>query len=348
MCAIVGFISVNNTPPKEALITFARLLYAGTCRGKDASGFMCPTPNGSAIRVSKAPGLPAAVLESLPTVAPRWMIGHNRQGTGGSPIDNENNHPVISGNFALVHNGTVRSQGYVHKGGTDKLPYPHAAEVDSQLLVETLDILVNDRNWKLPSAISKGIPRYTTGNYTGIAVDGSSPNTLHLFRDGNPLVLAFDPLLRIIWLASTKEIILSACGKTVRHLDGLFVERIPPADGSLLFSELSTNDYLTITVGDNDISWMEDKLESPTYSTTTVQGNCGTPSYVPPVTAGGNKVAGRPHHNKHAHDPINRPFPMRYSSPGEKPATGTPAGTSPVPFTYSGDEAGYSSDYGED
>ena len=307
MCAITGYISVTGTPSPSVLTTFTRLLLAGTCRGRDAAGWMAPTPEGL-IQVAKAAGPPLAILDALPTTPPRWLVGHNRAKTQGTELDNCNNHPVTSGRFALVHNGVVRERLTPIGIANPVLTLPHAAEVDSQLIVEVIDTLVEGRNWSISNAIEKGIPAYLTGSIACALVDSAHPHTLHFFADGNPLVLAYDPLGGVIWFASTRAIIDSALGTTISHLNGLFVEHCPPATGSLVYSELGDLSHLTITMEHNTISWKEDSLDHytstpmPITGAASVQRNWGAPA---------SRSTSLPKHC----DPIDRPFPLRYTTP---------------------------------
>ena len=288
MCAITGYISTNGAPTPDTLANFQRILRAGSCRGVDATGFMYPNSEGRVV-VSKAAGPPSQVIESLPSTAPRWMVGHNRMKTVGSPLNNLNNHPVVSGRFALVHNGSVQSIASWHQGVKDSLPFHNYAEVDSQLLVETIDILVEERNWKISNAISRGIPRYITGSYACVAVDSADPNTLHLFRGSNPLVLGYDKATDVIWFASTQEIIDAALGTTTRYLEGLFVERHPPKKGSILYSELTSDEYLQITCKNGTIEWEGGSLDrsyTPASISPPVSSHNGATATSPALSSG--------------------------------------------------------------
>ena len=249
--------------------------------------------------------------------------------TVGSPLNNLNNHPVVSGRFALVHNGSVNSLASWHQGIKDSLPFHHYAEVDSQLLVETIDILVEERNWKIGNAISRGIPHYITGSYACVAVDSADPNTLHLFRGSNPLVLGYDKATGVIWFASTQEIIDAALGTTTRHLDGLFVERHPPKKGSLLYSELTSDEYLQITCKNGTIKWEGGSLDrsyTPASIPPPVSSHNGATATRPELSSGSScssPATGKV--NQHANDPSNKPFPARYSATGATPAASSPS-----------------------
>ena|SRR3990167_7778257 len=287
MCAITGYISVKDNPPPQLRRTFARLLMAGSCRGTDATGFMYPTKDTNQIFVVKCPGGPPNVIESIPDYCPRWMVGHNRQQTGGPPADNRNNHPVVYRNWGLVHNGQVRKVLSSPPGG--KLNYPKLAEVDTQLLVETIGLLTR-ANWKPATAICRGIPRYLNGSYACVAVDSTSPNTLHLFRETSPLVLAYDTKLETIFLASTPGILHQALGEEIQYLDGLFSSNEIPE--SIIFQAMEDRDYLRITLGSNSLSWEGSSLEFPTYQPYNLSGHSNSIATQPSLLSGVNYKSG--------------------------------------------------------
>lgn len=314
MCAITGYLSLKPEPDPNLRRIFAKLLLAGRCRGTDATGFMYPDQGGNIV-VQKAAGGPTNVIATIPPYAPRWMIGHNRQKTKGSPTQKENNHPVISGHFALVHNGVVYERGATRSYTTYNVPghgptYPHSsalhgsggqsnqfpmlkwsgsAEVDTQMLVETLSILT-DNKWKTSSAIVRGIQRYLTGSYACVAVDSRHPLTLHVWRETSPLVLCYAPSMEVLFLGSTDAILEEALGVEKEYLDGLISYNELPPD--LVSNDLSDSQYLSLTLSPDStkLNWEGCNLEFPANSTTTVQTNLGAYPCGPIVDSQGRTV----------------------------------------------------------
>ena len=109
MCGILGVVKAKGQYiTKEEFEDFKILLKSSESRGRHATGIMYICDGE--VLVKKAPAQASDLLpymRFIPRV--RAMIGHTRHSTGGSPQYNENNHPIESPSWALVHNGMVSS-----------------------------------------------------------------------------------------------------------------------------------------------------------------------------------------------------------------------------------------------
>ena len=220
MCGIVGFLTPN--PTQEHLEIFSRMLLADEERGGDATGMMWPTLSG--IKVHKQEGGAEACLASWNKTGmrcPKWMVGHNRLATKGKPEVNVNNHPVVSGSLALVHNGVVHGEKDI-----DTLELPGGAEVDSQIIVEAIDVL--SARHSLTKAVSLATD-YFTGSYACVLASTSNTNKLYMFRNNSsPLELVWLPEIGTLLFGSDEDILLEGVETLESMLNGLMINRIRP------------------------------------------------------------------------------------------------------------------------
>ena len=115
-------------------------------------------------------------------------LGHTRTPTQGSPKDNDNNHPVESDNWILVHNGSVsqmpRLPGYKYKG-----------EVDSEVLVSYIE----------KYGLKEGLPYVERGTASVAVMNKNDLNTAYLWRETSPVELAYDDKTKTLFFASQEN-----------------------------------------------------------------------------------------------------------------------------------------------
>lgn len=136
MCGIGGF-SLSKTSRVNSRRLAHELLTLLEYRGGHASGYAAFDKRGELnIYKDDRPGsqLP---LSGLPRNS-KNVILHTRYATQGSPIDNRNNHPVISGTgkTALVHNGVI-SNDDEFRGS--RHPWEVIGQVDSAVIPNVLE-----------------------------------------------------------------------------------------------------------------------------------------------------------------------------------------------------------------
>lgn len=180
MCGIVGGIAERNI--SNILIEgLKRLEY----RGYDSAGLALI--NNSQVlrerRVGKVANLEQAVNESQ--INGSLGIAHTRWATHGKPTEN-NAHPHISGNVAVVHNGIIENYQEL-KDDLEALGYVFTSQTDTEVVAH----LVNDALKSTPSlleAVRQVVPQLKGAYALGI-VHTDHPDELITVREGSPLVI---------------------------------------------------------------------------------------------------------------------------------------------------------------
>ncbi len=180
MCGIVGGVAERNI--SNILIEgLKRLEY----RGYDSAG-LALINQGQVLRerrVGKVANLADAVSESQ--ISGSLGIAHTRWATHGKPTE-ENAHPHISGNVAVVHNGIIENYQEL-KDDLEALGYVFTSQTDTEVVAH----LVNDALKTAPSlleAVRKVVPQLKGAYALGI-VHTDHPNELITVREGSPLVI---------------------------------------------------------------------------------------------------------------------------------------------------------------
>ncbi len=180
MCGIGGFYRANEgyvTPwEKEAILDLWIELEK---RGDMAAGVAIPGPDNS-ISIMKSVG-PSS--EFGPKVwratwhkngMPRWVMLHTRLASHGSAWNNLNNHPMMSANVVLSHNGVI----WNHENVLESLGVRATRQVDTEAILQCL----------VRGGIDEAV-QHVKGSYSIAYSD--EPGSLCLFTNGkNPLVYA--------------------------------------------------------------------------------------------------------------------------------------------------------------
>ncbi|WP_347456682.1 glutamine--fructose-6-phosphate transaminase (isomerizing) [Acinetobacter thermotolerans] len=180
MCGIVGGIAERNI--SNILIEgLKRLEY----RGYDSAGLALINQNQvlRERRVGKVANLEQAVNESQITGS--LGIAHTRWATHGKPTEN-NAHPHVSGNVAVVHNGIIENYQEL-KDDLEALGYVFTSQTDTEVVAH----LVNDALKSTPSlleAVRQVVPQLKGAYALGI-VHTEHPDELITVREGSPLVI---------------------------------------------------------------------------------------------------------------------------------------------------------------
>ena len=114
MCAILGIMSKNSRGlSRRHYKAFKRAWGIAQDRGTDASGYIIAyedkvvwwkEPIGSAHAVRNFPAFKQGI---------RFVLGHTRLATEGSPKENINNHPLVIGaskDLFGIHNGMIHNK----------------------------------------------------------------------------------------------------------------------------------------------------------------------------------------------------------------------------------------------
>ena len=180
MCGIVGGVAERSIT--NILIEgLKRLEY----RGYDSAGLALINA-GQVLRerrVGKVINLEEAVSEAAITGA--LGIAHTRWATHGKPTEN-NAHPHISGQVAVVHNGIIENYQEL-KDDLEALGYVFTSQTDTEVVAH----LVHDALKSAPNllkAVEQVVPQLKGAFALGI-VHTDYPNELITVREGSPLVI---------------------------------------------------------------------------------------------------------------------------------------------------------------
>ena len=180
MCGIVGGVAERNIT--EVLIEgLKRLEY----RGYDSSGLALL--NNQQIlrerRVGKVANLAEAVSEQHLTG--NVGIAHTRWATHGKPTEN-NSHPHVSGNVAVVHNGIIENYQEL-KDELQALGYVFTSQTDTEVVAHLVHDALKQTD-SLLEAVQNIVPRLKGAYALGIIHTGHTDELITV-REGSPLVI---------------------------------------------------------------------------------------------------------------------------------------------------------------
>lgn len=180
MCGIVGGVAERCVT--DILIEgLKRLEY----RGYDSAGLALL--NNQKIlrerRVGKVANLAEAVSEQHLTG--HIGIAHTRWATHGKPTEN-NAHPHVSGNVAVVHNGIIENYQEL-KDDLQALGYVFTSQTDTEVVAHLVHDALKQTD-SLLEAVQKVIPQLKGAYALGI-IHTEHPDELITVREGSPLVI---------------------------------------------------------------------------------------------------------------------------------------------------------------
>lgn len=193
MCGLIGFITDN--PNESNYKLFRNTMLQSGSRGKDATGLAIVTSKGKII-VDKTPKPVTEYVEiNLPAFKEhikkaKIVIGHVRCATQGKPEDNNNNHPVESQNWVMIHNGQVHSLPKIEG-------YPYKGEVDSEVLLSYIET----------KGLEEGLLMSKHGSVATALLNKATPNILYLFQHSGNIYLSYDEATSTIFFASEQSIL---------------------------------------------------------------------------------------------------------------------------------------------
>lgn len=190
MCGILGY--VTDHPSDKNYLMLRDLLYVSAARGTDATGIAVVGKKTEIIK----DGIPSdkfikkyylGAKESISKS--KIVLGHTRLATQGHQRDNNNNHPILSRKYIMVHNGTCSTM--------DKIKdYPYKGTVDSEILLSYVE----------KKGFKDGL-KELKGSAAVAIICEDEPDAVYLWRHSNPLWVAYDPNAKVIFFASTEDIL---------------------------------------------------------------------------------------------------------------------------------------------
>lgn len=155
-------------------------------------------------------------------------FGHTRFPTQGSPTDNNNNHPVDSENWILIHNGSVtkmpRLSNFNYKG-----------EVDSEILISYIE----------KYGLKEGLPYVERGSAAVALINKHDLNSIYLWREANPLVVACDSQSNTLFFASQKEFLEKGLANRFLLFTSFQIREVP----SNLLIKITIDPFAVVSMG---------------------------------------------------------------------------------------------------
>lgn len=180
MCGICAIISKEEIK-KPQFKDFRKLLEETEQRGKDATGYIFyKDGKRKVVKTNKKASLFVKKMK-YKQIGGSLLIGHCRQTTSGDAKINDNNHPIISQNFAVVHNGIIRNDDSLFK----EFKLNRVGEVDSEIIVALIEHFFNQSK-NVEDAIRKTV-KQLRGDYACILSSQLFPGKVWTFRNGRPL-----------------------------------------------------------------------------------------------------------------------------------------------------------------
>ena len=234
MCGIFGMAfqkghDMNNAEEVKYILDI--LLVESQVRGSDASGVALVS---SAETVVVKHRIPAAKLigtefydesvnkflwpiDKANTKAdPIMILGHTRLKTKGTPLNRDNNHPIVSNKIVGVHNGVIVNDDLLFNRFISKFPstFRRRAKVDSEIIFRLIDHYSNKVNHNMVKSI-KATSRILEGSYACALVNIRASHMLWLFRCTMPIEVRHYPKHGFIIFASSDNFIESAVSNVI-------------------------------------------------------------------------------------------------------------------------------------
>lgn len=222
MCGLASVLLAPKQRSKaelqEIVDRFTGNLLANEERGRDATGVALIKSDGD-FWIHKAP-VPASVFvvsaeyhRLLSAVDERTLLllGHTRLPTQGSPNDNLNNHPVVTGRIVGAHNGHIANDDALFA----EHDLPRAGEVDSEVIFRLLDRLSPTRSSEAYLNDIAVAVAQMRGRLAVIAMDWQHPGRLIVVKNRATLSMHYDAELDILCLSSRYLFLRKAYGYSV-------------------------------------------------------------------------------------------------------------------------------------
>lgn len=207
MCGQCGIILGKKRRTREELEAlgnmFTELLRYNERRGRDATGIYITDKNGVG-KILKAPVSAMCLTESIEyqeaiqsisnkTVA---LLGHTRFRTVGTPMINDNNHPIESSHCVGTHNGTISN----HHELFQKFNWQRIGQVDSEVIFRCADSCIHDGKLCM-GEFSEKLKEFC-GTMSFILFNRQEPTELYIGIGNMPLCLRYHPKLRCLCYSS--------------------------------------------------------------------------------------------------------------------------------------------------
>jgi glucosamine 6-phosphate synthetase-like amidotransferase/phosphosugar isomerase protein len=211
LCGIFGFITYK--PSEENLNLFKDLCYLSSVRGTDSTGIAVVVDDKVIIEKDHI-----EASEFLKKKMPKYekritkaniAIGHTRKWTQGKPEDNNNNHPIFSNNWVMVHNGVCSSMDRIKD-------YKYHGEVDSEILLSYVE----------KQGLEKGLANLQ--GYAAVALlNTKDPESIYLWRHNESLYLGYDRATETLVFGSTEDILEVGLANEMLLFSSFQIRKLP-------------------------------------------------------------------------------------------------------------------------
>lgn len=208
MCGQCGIILGKKRRTREELEAlgnmFTELLKYNERRGRDATGIFVANQSGTG-KILKAPVSAMCLTESIEyqnaiqeignrTVA---LIGHTRWQTVGTPMVNENNHPISTMHCVGTHNGTIINHNALFR----KYGWQRNGQVDSEVIFRCADNCI-DKIGKLDMGEFSEKLKAFIGTMSFVLYNLQEPTAVYIGIGDMPLCLRYNSQLRCLCYSS--------------------------------------------------------------------------------------------------------------------------------------------------
>lgn len=234
MCGIFGMAfqkghDMNNT--EEVKYILDSLLVESQARGRDASGIALVSSAKTSVVKHRIPASELIEtdfykdsvrkflwpIDKANTKAePIMILGHTRYKTKGTPLNRDNNHPIVSNKIVGVHNGVICNDDLLFNRFISKFPsiFRRKAKVDSEIIFRLVNHYSNKVNHNMVNAI-KATSRILEGSYACALVNIRASHMLWLFRCTMPIEVRHYPKRGFVIFASSDSFIKSAVSDVI-------------------------------------------------------------------------------------------------------------------------------------
>lgn len=143
------------------------------------------------------------------SVPPIQIIGHCRMPTKGTPLNNKNNHPIVTKSFVGIHNGAILNDDQLFDN--HKNDFERDGEVDSEIIFKLIEKYYADYK-NMPRAIQSANSELFGGMACAF-VTTKNPYLLWLFRHASPVSIFHYKKVGMIIFASNEKYIIDATKK---------------------------------------------------------------------------------------------------------------------------------------
>lgn len=242
MCGIVGQLAFGELDKKAEKMRQESMIFLGSEllqmtqeRGKDATGVTLLLDDGNYIGLKM--GIPSIEFISRfgktnkeyggfikiwrkTNKIGKVFLGHCRQTTRGSSLDNDNNHPIKVGEIIGVHNGTVQNDDTIF----EKLNCDRTGSVDSEAIFRLLHHYTKNGTEPFTINIMTETIQRLAGTFAVLAFSGNNPYQVCAFRDRRPIEMALIKPLKLVVCASEKKFIETSIYRYNKYINLYMLE----------------------------------------------------------------------------------------------------------------------------